>query len=88
MRRTLELVGWAGGLGLLALALRYRITNFESRNQIVLFIALSTLAESSLAAMQGRRIDKARLVLGYAASTIAVVAMKWSLEGLPPFLRG
>lgn len=86
MMRALKIAGWTGGLGMLALALRYRITNFESRYQIVLFILLSTLAEGSLASMHGRRIDTTRLLVGYAASIVAIVTMKWSLEGLPPFL--
>jgi hypothetical protein len=75
------------GFGIAAMAIRFLFQSVESRLQIAVFWLLALALELVLRPSANARPRWIHVVFNGIAATIAIVAVKWSMEGLPPALR-
>lgn len=72
---------------LLAAMFRYNVRFFESRGQFVVFVLLALLLEVAISGRVGRELRPRHVVLPAIAAAIAIVSVKWRLEGVSPLVR-
>jgi len=91
MTKSLRLasrIPWVLTFALAAFAVRYVFHNaIETRYLILLFGAFAALLEFGIRPALGMRGDFIAFLMNLAAAIFALVAMKWALEGVHPWLR-
>jgi hypothetical protein len=81
-------IPWVLVFALAAFAVRYVLHNaIETRYLILLFAASAALLEFGVGPALGRRRDLIAFLMNVSAAVIALVAMKWMLEGVHPWLQ-
>lgn len=80
-RETGALLGW----GMSAGTARYLLRNIQTRKQMAAFAVLAILREDLADA--GDTVSVARAVRRIGATSIAIVSVRWALEGLGPERR-
>ena len=87
IKRFLPLILWSLAFAVAGCAARYVVHNrLETRYLVILFCLAAGLLEWVRPARKLRR-DLVPFMLNSAAATVAIVAMKWMLEGVHPLLR-
>jgi len=87
-KRILSLILWALAFATAGFVARYLSHHrFETRYLIPLFCSVAALLEFVIRPALGMRRDLVALFLNCAASTIAIIAMKWLIEGIHPWMR-
>jgi hypothetical protein len=73
----------AGGFAFAAATSRLLLRRTLSRLQILFFWFMAVALEPTLAAQTRGHLGFAGMALDAAASTLAIIAVKWRLEGVP-----
>lgn len=84
---TVEL--WAKNVGFAAFAglVRYNVGFFESRAQFMVFAFLALLLEVGISGRAGRELRPRHVIFPATAAAMAIVVVKWTLEGVSPLIR-
>lgn len=75
------------GFAVVAMVTRFNLRVVESRYQIAAFWIAALICELAVRPSMQAPLNWSRLFANGAAVTVAIVAVKWMTEGLPPILR-
>lgn len=84
--KTAELWAKTVIFSLFAALFRYNVRFFESRAQFIVFALLALLLEVGISGRAGRALRPLHVILPAIAAAIAIVAVKWTIEGVSPLI--
>lgn len=85
--KFLSLTAWALAFAMVGLVTRLVTQNqIETRYLVVLFCGLALMVEWGIRPALGLKRDWARFALNCIAATLAIIAVKWTIEGVHPWV--